>query len=65
MIQQNVGYFVLTMVYHYSTGVQIVSCTLTGDLALPESTGLPKQVLSMSVNEISFDKKSVNQITFF
>ena len=49
----------------YSTGVQIVSCTLSSDLVLSESTGLFNPVLSVSANEISFDKKLANQSVSF
>ena len=38
----------------YSTGVQIVSCTLPSD-----------SVLLVSANEISFDKKLANRIVSF
>ena len=39
----------------YSTGVQIVSCTLSDDSVLSENTGLNN---SVSANEISSDKNS-------
>ena len=41
----------------YSTGVQIVNCTLSSDSVLSDSTGLFNPVLSVSANEIAFDKK--------
>ena len=50
---------------YYSTGLQIVSCILSSDPALSESTGLFNPVLSVSANEISFDKKLSNQIVSF
>ena len=50
---------------YYSTGVQIVSCTLSRDSVLSESTGLFNPVLSVLANEISFDKELANQIVFF
>ena len=54
----------LTIVDFYSTGVQIVSCTLSSDSVLSESTGLFNLVLSVSANETSFDKKLANQCVF-
>ena len=50
---------------YYSTGVQIVSCTLSSDSVLSESTGLFNPVLSVSANEIAFDKKLANQSVSF
>ena len=50
---------------YYSTGVQIVSCTLSSDSVLWESTRLFNPVLSVSANEISFDKKLSNNIVSF
>ena len=48
---------------YYSTYEQIVSVTLSSDSVLSESTGLFNPVLSVSANEISFDKKKLaNQI---
>ena len=49
----------------YSTGVQIVSCTLSSDSVLSDSTGLFNPVLSVSANEIAFDKKLANQSVSF
>ena len=46
---------------HYSTGVQIVNCTLWDDSVLWESAGL----FNPSANEISFDKNLANQIVSF
>ena len=51
--------------YYYSTGVQIVICTLSSDSVLSESTGLFNPVLSVSANEIAFDKKLANQSVSF
>ena len=53
------------LIFYYSTGVQIVSCTLSSDSVLSESTRLLNPVLSVSANEISFDKKLANQIVSF
>ena len=52
----------MSLVSDYSTAVQIVSCTLSSDSVLSQSTGLFNPVLSVSPNEISFDKKIANQI---
>ena len=52
-------------IFHYSTGVQIVSCTLSSDSVLSDSTGLFNPVLSVSANEIAFDKKLANQSVSF
>ena len=52
-------------VIYYSTGVQIVSCTLSSDSVLSDSTGLFNPVLSVSANEITFDKKLANQRVSF
>ena len=41
-------YYQLYLVHHYSTGVQIVSCTLSDDSVLSESTGLFNPVLCVS-----------------
>ena len=49
----------------YSTCVQIVSCILAGDSVLSERTGLMYPALSVSVNEICFDKEAANQIVSF
>ena len=49
----------------FSTGVQIVSCTLSSDSVLSESTGLFNPVLSVSANEIAFDKKLAYQSVSF
>ena len=49
---------------HYSTGVQIVNCTLSSDSVLSDSTGLFNPVLSVWANEIAFDKKLANQSVF-
>ena len=57
MCNSNLFSFDQPLVYDYSTGVQIVSCTLSRDSVLSESTGLFNPVLSVSTNEISFDKK--------
>ena len=63
------AYFVLNLKTeqkrHYSTGVQIVSCTLSSDSVLADSTGLFNPVLSVSANEIAFDKKIANQSVSF
>ena len=53
------------LVLYYSTGVQIVSCTLSSDSVLSDSTGLFNPVLSVSANEIAFDKKLANQSVSF
>ena len=50
---------------YYSTGVQIVNCTLSSDSVLSDSTGLFNPVLSVSANEIAFDKKLANQSVSF
>ena len=47
---------VSSKVLDYSTGVQIVSCTLSDDSVLPESTGLFNPILCVSQWN-SFDKK--------
>ena len=52
-------------VEYYSTGVQIVNCTLSSDSVLSDSTGLFNPVLSVSANEIAFDKKLANQSVSF
>ena len=49
----------------YSTGVQIVSCRLSSDSVLSESARLFNPVLSVSGNDIAFDKKLANQIVSF
>ena len=50
----------MALILHYSTGVQIVSCTLSRDSVLSESTGSFNEALSVSAKENSFDKK-INQ----
>ena len=50
--------------WYYSTGVQIVSCTLSDDSVLSESTGLFNPVLCVSQWNL-FDKKSANEIVSF
>ena len=51
--------------HNYSTGVQIVSCTLSSDSVFSDSTGLFNPVLWVSANEIAFDKKLANQSVSF
>ena len=46
----------MDVITYYSKGVQIVSCTLSNDTVLSESTGLFNLVLSVSASEITFDK---------
>ena len=53
------------LISYYSTGVQTVSCTLSSDSVLSDSTGLFNPVLSVSANEIAFDKKLANQSVSF
>ena len=55
----------LSIVIYYSTGVQIVNCTLSSDSVLSDSTGLFNPVLSVSANEIAFDKKLAIQSVSF
>ena len=50
---------------YYSIGVQIVSCTLSSDSVLSESTGSFNSVISVLVNEISFDKKISQSVCVF
>ena len=47
---------ILTQVKFYSTGVQIVSCTLSDDSVLSESTGLFNPVLCVSQWNIFWQK---------
>ena len=47
--------------YDYSTGVQIVTCTLAGDPVLPESTGLLNPVLSHQPMKTKLTNQSANQ----
>ena len=49
--------------WYYSKGVQIVSCTLSSVSVIWESTRLFNPVLSVSANEITFDK-SIRQSDF-
>ena len=50
---------------YYSTGVQIVSCTLSDDSVLSESTGLFNPVLCVSQWNLCWQKKSANEIVSF
>ena len=51
--------------FNYSTGVQIVSCRLSDDSVLSESTGLFNPVLCVSQWNLFWQKKSANQIVSF
>ena len=54
-----------SLVSYYSTGVQIVSCTLSDDSVLSESTGLFNPVLLCQPMKHLLTKKSANQIVSF
>ena len=44
----------LCVTYHYTTGVNISTCTLAGDLVLLESTKLGNLIIPVSTSEIYF-----------
>ena len=57
------GHF-LYKIYYYSTGVQIVSCTLSSDSVLSESTGLFNPVLCVSQWNLFWQKISQSECVF-
>ena len=53
------------LILYYSTGVQIVSCTLSDDSVLSERTGLFNPVLCVSQGNLFWQKESANESVSF
>ena len=54
----NIFYFIKNGIQYHSTGVQVVSCTLSGDSVLSGSTGLFNPVLCVSQWNLFWQKKN-------